>query len=247
MEEFSILNVLFLSVPEFFLCLMFSIIIIGEGRKAPFKCDNKIFLRNFFKMLTVAIFISLFDAIADHFIANMTISTFIDMVFYCIILRYVYKISWKKSSIGVVAFALLMISLESMYVPFCIRYFYNGNQSELFNSNEIKRFLCFLPVRLGQIIAIVSIWNFNFAIQKIKQYKLNLIGFIIILTLLFFFEVNITNVFISYFSIFNTTTKIIVGICCLGSGIFNFMILYMYIKVITSVSKFHLERSKEHG
>ena len=247
MEKFNILNVLILSTPEFFLCLMFSLVLLGEGDNVPFKCNSHKLINKSVKMLVTAVIISLFDAIADHFLYSINVSTFLDMIAYCLLLKYLYKLSWKKSILGVVSFALLMISLESMYVPFCVHYFYNGNEANLFNSPEPKRFFCFLPIRMGQIIAIVSIWNFNFAIQKIKQYKINITGFIAVALMIFFFEINITKIYMDYFALFSIITKITLGLCCLCSGIFNFVLLYMYIKVITGVSKFHLERSNKHG
>ncbi|OPX46335.1 hypothetical protein CLHUN_01510 [Ruminiclostridium hungatei] len=244
MEGFSVLNVFILSTPQYFLCFMFSLIILGESNAVPFKCDSSKFIANFVKMLVSAVVVSFISAIVGYFIPNMNITSIVSMVVYSIILKYIYKTTWLKSILGVAAFSLLIISFESLYVPLCIRYFYNGQEANLLNSPELKRFLCFLPERLIQIVAIASFWNFTFVIQKFKQYKIRLFGFITVIFILFFIEVNLTKIYITYFTSFDYTTKIFLGLCCFGSGLLNFVILYNYIKVITSVSKFHLERSK---
>lgn len=246
MKGFSILNVFILSAPQFFLCFMFSLIILGKGSEVPFKCDSNKFVRCLIKISISSLLVSFAGAVVGFFIPNMNVTSIVDMVIYCILLKYIYKSSWKESILGVAAFSIILISFESLYVPFCIRYFYNGSEANLFNSPELKRFLCFLPERLVQIIIIVSFWNFNFAIQKFKQYKIEMYGFIAIIFMLFFIEVNLTKTYITYFTIFSTDTKIILGLCCSGSGLLNFVILYNYIKIITSVSKYHLERSNNH-
>ncbi|WP_024833801.1 hypothetical protein [Ruminiclostridium josui] len=243
MQNFSVLNIFILSMPQFFFCFMFSLIILGKGSEVPFKCDSSKLYISLLKMLASAFIVSVVGAIVGYFIPNMNIVSLADMIIYCLLLKYFYKSSWKESVIGVAAFSLLIISFEALYVPFCIRYFYNGIEANLINSPELKRFLCFLPERLVQIIAIVSFWNFNFAIQKFKQYKIETYGFIAIIFMLFFLEVSITKVYITYFELFSVVNKITLGICSCGSGLLNFVILYNYIKIITYVSKFHLERS----
>lgn len=246
MKGFSVLNIFILSTPQFFLCFMFSLIILGKGSEVPLKCDSNKFISSFLKMLSSAFVVSIIGSLVDYLTPSINISSFAAMVVYCIILKYLYKLSWSKSLLGVAAFSILIISFESLYVPLCIRYFYDGKEINLLSSPELKRFLCFLPERLVQIIAIASFWNFNSAIQKFKQYKINIYGLISVIFALFFIEVNLTKIFITYFQMFNLATKITLFIGCVSSGFINFVILYNYIKVIACVSKFHLERSNDN-
>ena len=241
MQKFNMLNVLILSTPQFFLCFMFSLIILGESTEVPFKCNTNELIKSFAKMLGASIIVSVAGNIAECIFPNINIATIVYMIVYSLLLKYLYKLTWVKSIIGVITFAILIISLESLYVPFCIHYFYNGVEANLFNSPELKRFLCFLPERIGQLVVIVSFWDFNFAIRKIKQYKLSIWGFLFIMFIIFFMEVNFTRFYVSYFKTFDLFTKISYGLCCFSSGFLNFMIVYSYIKVITMVSKFHLK------
>ncbi|EGD47060.1 hypothetical protein Cpap_1452 [Ruminiclostridium papyrosolvens DSM 2782] len=247
MENFSILNTCILSIPQFFLCFMFSLVVIGKGSEVPFKCDSNKFIISLLKILFLASIVSFIGSFIGTFIPSMNIVSIAYMVVYCIILKYFYNTTWMESLLGVAAFSILIISFESLYVPYCIRYFYNGSEANLLNSPALKIFLCFIPERIVQIIAIISFWNFSSVIQKLKQYQIGLKGFIFIVFTLFFIELNLTKIVIAYFPVFSLDTKILLGLCCACSGLLNFVILYHYIKVITKVSKYHIERSVENG
>jgi hypothetical protein len=247
MENFSILNTYILSIPQFVFCFMFSLVIIGKGNEVPFKCDSNKFVISLLKILSLSSIVSFIGSLVGYFIPSMNIVSIAYMIVYCLLLKYFYRTTWIESLLGVAAFSILIISFESLYVPFIIRYFYNGSEINLLNSSALKIFLCFIPERIVQIIAIASFWNFSSVIQKFKQYQIGIKGFIAIIFTLFFIEVNLTKIFINYFPIFSLNTKILLGLCCSSSGFLNFVILYNYIKVITKVSMYHLERSNDNG
>lgn len=247
MEKFDFINVLILSMPEFFMGFMLILILFGKGSDVPFKCDNKFLLKNFLKLLSVSFVLSLIDAIVDNFVTDMNISEILLICSFCVILKFVYKLSWKNSALGVMAFLMVLLSFESAYIPLCLRLFYNGSQANLFNSPDLKRFLCSLPIRVVQVIVLISIWDINYIIQKIKLFNLNSRRFIFIIIAVYLFEMNSANMYMQFYDSLSIFYKITGGVCCLGVGILNFSVLYFYVKSIVHVSKFNTRRSVKNN
>lgn len=241
MENFSLVNLLFLSTPEFFLSLMFSLVVVGARNKVPLRSDKEV-LKNLLKMLGASLTVAVLACIADMYMSNMMVSAAAKMVIYILIIKKFYLLSWKKAFIGTLAFSMLLITLEAMYTPFCLKMFFNGSQTELFGAPEIKRILCALPIKVGQVIAIASAWNLHLTIEKMKFYKLNVRVLILSAFVLFFFELSIMNIYVSYFEVFNIVTRITLGLICLFSGIFNFTIPLICVRMLTQVSNFFVKK-----
>lgn len=235
MEEFSILNLIFLSTPEYFLSLMFSLIVVGERSKIPLKSDRET-LKNFLKMLGVSLTISTLECIADTYISNMIMKAILTMTFYVLAIKIFYSLSWKKAVIGTLAFSFLIISIEAIYAPACLKMFFHGSQKDLFASN--LRIFYSMPIRFMQATAILSAWNLHLAITKLKQYNLSVLTLVIAAFMLFFFELVVLNTYMTYFEVFSLSIKISLGSFCACFGLVNFYIPLKCATIITKISKY---------
>jgi len=188
MEKFNVISILFLSIPEFALSLYISFLLVMEGKLLPFKDDAEDRPQNLFKLILWVFTISFTNGMINNYISDMGIASILTLLFGLLTIKVFYKISWIKSILAVLIFAITLLSAEIIIVPPCINIFFTDLETFYRSTNLYARVLMSLPVRLYQIIVIVSCWNLKLVYENVKLYKINKCFFIFLAFLLVWIE-----------------------------------------------------------
>jgi hypothetical protein len=246
MEKFNIINIILLSIPEAILNIYIALLFVMENRFLPFKCDKATRKINVLKIIAFTLSYSLFGAILDHFSHNMQFNSLAKILSMFILIRLIYKITWIKSFTGMIVSLGFLIGFEAFYGPACVNIFYL-DINDFFNGDQKTRILLSLAVRVAQLWAIVSLWNWKLVNDELGKYKLKTKAlFITIALILIAIEFEFSQLYALNFNSLSINYKIIGGIVCVCCGLLNYLIFYSYIVIIREVAK-HFALGKKGG
>lgn len=240
MEKFNLVNVFLLSVPEYILGIYVSFLFISEGNRLPLKddiCDRK---KNIFKLAIAVLFMAFFNALLIHYLHDMSVTSSLTLIFFGLTVSVIYKLKWYKGITASLIFGVLLMSIEAIYAPLCVKLFYDDIDA-FFNGGGLARILLSMPIRVIQLTIIVSMWNWKITIENLQSYKVSKIWPITLMLLLVGIEANLVYEYLYSFDYLPFAAKISGGIGCLACGLLNNMILLFYVKVVRSVA-IHMAR-----
>ncbi|MDP4116194.1 MAG: hypothetical protein Q8903_08665 [Bacteroidota bacterium] len=238
MGSFSLLSTLTLGAPEFALCLYFSFLLILESKHLPFKDDVADRKKNIFKIILTVLIMSFSNSAISTLISDMGTASTLFILFSIPLLKFIYKITWRKAALASVSYALFLFSVEVMYIPTCISIFYKNLQS-FYNDQLWRLILISLPIRIAQLISIITLWNWNLVLGDIKKYKINKALFVLVVLMIIWFEASFAQRFLTSFNGYNSVNRIRGIIECIACGAMNYVIFLWYIKSLKAVAKYY--------
>lgn len=218
------------SLPETFLNLVIILLLAGNRERLKINLSN---FAGFISALGLMLVTSWF---IRPLVPNVAVSFVLHMIIYAVIMLLIYKVNIVKAFFCTSILALLLSTMENLYIPYVITYVC-GSLDKVYN-NSMLFILISIPMRLIQAVAIIMLLKHSVVLEVTKIDRKFHRLFIICLYILTFVEYYMSNIFINYFNNMSLVHQITFSvslfaiICVFGILVFNF--IYSTVKGIVT-------------
>ncbi|MCX7710475.1 MAG: hypothetical protein N2484_11575 [Clostridia bacterium] len=216
MDKMSLFSIMTVSVPEAVLNIYIAFVLTGQRSKLYL--DDKL---NVIRLLTSVVLMVVTAVTTRAFLPNLLFVLIANIIIIIFIFKLVYNLTWFHSSISVLVFFGVLITVESVYafqfMALANKYFSNY-------SPDILRLITTIPERIIQIFLIISFWKWDLVYLNIRNNKKLLRSFVFFVLILLFNEAIFSYTFFNYFDTLSFIFKILGSVGCFAFGLINFLI-----------------------
>lgn len=228
---------LFISLPEAFLNLI--LILLFAGQKNRLSINQQNIMKFSITLLLMLVSTWFIRSLSPNVAVNALCTT----AAYIVILLIVYRINVGITALSVTTIFLYIVAIENTYIPFIITY-HAKNLTEFFGSN-LTLFLCAIPERILQVLAIALLWKYNDVLEITRINKKFLRILIICNLIIYSSEEFFSYIFVQNFNNYSFLVQIIYAIVLLmlilAFNVLIFAFMYIALKgvMILGFNRYH--------